>query len=63
MGKLVSVTARGRAPPPALTALVSVHSDSSPFITPGATLTSGNPCASGLHIHVPVLHCFTLTLS
>ena len=38
---------------------MSVHSDSSPFITPGATLTSGNPWPSNLHIHVLVLHCLT----
>ena len=62
-GKHASVTAPWRAPQLALTALVSVHSDSSPFITPGATLTSGDPCPSNLRVHVLVLHCFVLTLS
>ena len=63
VGKQVSVAAPWRTPQPALTALVSVHSDSSPFITPGATLTSGNPWPSNLHIHVLALQCLSLTLS
>ena len=59
----MSVTALWRTPQPTLTALVSVHSDSSPFITPGATLTSGNPWPSNLHSHVLILDCLILTLS
>lgn len=34
-----------------LTALVSVHSDSSPTVTPGDTLTKGLPSASTLRMH------------